>query len=127
MTSLSSVKLSSMSVYRALVWARSYLDIKNRAIVWSYRILPPNRSVYWAGRYEMASRLILFNGAPTLDTVFHESVHWWQHEIGTLSLPVAFNTCAEHDAHPIEIEARTRTTELTDAYARRQLAAPPRG
>lgn len=109
--------LSSHAVYRALVWARSYLGIKARSIAWSYRILPRNRSVYWAGRYEMARRMILFNGPPTLDTVFHESVHWWQHEVGTLSLSVAFDSTTQYLSHPIEIEARARATELSLAYA----------
>lgn len=63
-----------------LYFAKKYLKIKNKFFDQNFEVLKFSEDRSWAGMFSLNSSTIYFNGYPTNNTIFHESVHFWQWE-----------------------------------------------
>lgn len=117
-------------------FAKSYLGITTRSFLWCYTIEKHRAHIGFAGVYLSESREIIFNGEPSWDTVFHECVHYHQHEREGGSFLKAYeNSRAElrtgflaqgapedmaerlaYEQCPYEVEAREKAREMATVY-----------
>lgn len=117
-------------------FAKSYLGITMRSFLWCYTVDKKRDGRGYAGIYLPESRSILFNGGPSWATVFHECVHYRQHEReGATFLAAYENSRAElridllargapedmaerlaYERCPYEVEAREKSYEMTTVY-----------
>ncbi len=101
----------------ALDFAQSHLGIRYRDFRYAYEVLQENPFTYWAGVFKNA--MMYYNGEPTLDTIFHEAVHYAQWERGELVEGLAHKSYNDYWNHPTEVEARQKATELESKYLTR--------
>ena len=66
-----------------LDFAQKWLGIKNPLFRESFEILSRD-GTRWYGSYYPRSKKMCFNGSPSLFTIFHESVHFYQDERGMI-------------------------------------------
>lgn len=106
---------------RAISWAKTRLKIVGSLERdWS---LSDSRPVYVAGEYHPTTRTISFYGVPTLNTIFHEAVHYRQHEQGVDFKTVRAKATSRYsDAFSAywnswtERDARNRARQMEIAY-----------
>lgn len=104
-------------IFAGLSFAKRYLKI-NGPLIDSHVVCPYDATRNWLGRYDPIVRLIEFNGIPLWDTIFHESVHYWQHERGD-DLETSYlnmKTFGDYWMSPFEIEARELSAQMMEAY-----------
>lgn len=65
-----------------LCFARKHLDIKEPNFHLAYEIRPYNPLDRNLGCFSLSGRMMIFNGYPSLNTIFHEAVHYRQWERG---------------------------------------------
>lgn len=119
-------------IVAAFAFARDYLGIQSKTFLWDWDVRSWSVTLGYHGAYYPERRRILFNGDPSLDTIFHEAVHYWQHEQGDdftslRAVTVETGSDAAHQAYlscPREIEARGKAREMAVAY-RDKLAGFP--
>lgn len=112
-----------------LTFAKVYLHIESPCFPWDYEVQPYDATLGWAGCYRPVTQRMHFNGSPAWEVVFHEAVHFQQHERGedleTVYARFAFEPTPEaayaaYWTHPFEVEARTKAREMSVVYRNRQ-------
>lgn len=68
----------------ALYFAKQYLKIKDKFFDQNFEVLKFSEDRNWLGMFSLSSSTIYFNGYPSDNTIFHESVHFKQWEDGRL-------------------------------------------
>lgn len=117
-------------------FAKAHLGIITRSFLWCYTVENHRKDCPYAGIYLPKSREIVFNGEPSWTTVFHECVHYRQHEREGSAFPAVYeNARAElrtdllaqgapedmverlaYERCPYEVEAREKSYEMAAVY-----------
>lgn len=107
-------------VKQALLWAKAHLGVngpmEQRARIKGVR-------GFTLGQYHSDTRSITFCDEPSLETVFHEAVHFWQHECGADFVASRADSRAHHsnvfEAYyndRYEVEARAKAADMCEMY-----------
>lgn len=107
-----------------LYYAKRFLQIKDKFFDQNFEVLKFSGDRSWAGMFSLNTSTIYFNGYPTNNTIFHESVHFKQWEDGRLKEYPKYCYLSGVDRHfaylnePLEREAVTKASEMEIYYKR---------